>query len=112
MQKNTNSSKNSVNRAGLSYCILAKKTIQMRTKNFNSSAFAATLIAFSLNSCIDNNNKDDGRHDQNDSNYENEAPTYNKAEDDIQKNGDTLTSDKRVPKDPVEIQSKGNASSK
>lgn len=83
----------------------------MRTSTLIRSSFIGALL-LTLGSCIDNNNKDNGQQGQKDSNYENEAPTYNKTRDDIEQAGDTATTEKRVPKDPVEIKSKGNAASK
>lgn len=69
------------------------------------------LLPVSLSSCIDNNNKDNGQG-RKESNYENEAPTYNKTRDDILESSDTVAAGKRIPKDPVEVKSKGNAASK
>lgn len=83
----------------------------MRTSTLIRSSIICTLL-LTLSSCIDNNNKDNGQQGQKDSNYENEAPTYNKTRDDIEQASDTVTTEKRVPKDPVEIKSKGNAASK
>jgi hypothetical protein len=77
---------------------------------------AAFCALFSLTACIDNNNKDnDGQVSGNpqESDYGQEAPTYNKSREDIEDSTATgASSDKRIPKDPVERQSKGNAASK
>jgi hypothetical protein len=84
----------------------------MKTRQFILTA--ALGIILTLSSCIDNNNKDNdsSQGDQNETDYENEAPTYNKTSNDMQEDGsDTTATKKRIPKDPVERQSKGNAAS-
>ena len=83
----------------------------MKTKSFFLCLMGAMLFS-GMTSCIDNNNKDKGAQGQKDSNYENQAPTYNNTRDDIEQNSDTVAAEKRIPKDPVEVKSKGNAASK
>lgn len=69
-------------------------------------------IALSICSCIDNNNKDnDSGAKATESDYQTDAPTYNETEKDMEEQLDTISTDRRVPKDPVERASKGNASS-
>jgi hypothetical protein len=86
----------------------------MEIKKIILVAVSGTVLLTAANSCIDNNNKDNnGSQGQNqDSNYENQAPTYNTTEDDMEEKLDTVSTDKRVPKDPVEVKSKDNAASK
>lgn len=73
---------------------------------------ALIAVAFlSLASCIGNNNKDNKSGSSHDSDYENEAPTYNKTREETTIDSSAATG-KRIPKDTVEIKSKGNASSK
>lgn len=74
----------------------------------------AVIVMIIAQSCIDNNNRDnDGSEGRNrDSDYRQDAPTYNETRDDVEKSIDTVSTEKRIPKDTVEINSKGNASSK
>ncbi|PZR22612.1 MAG: hypothetical protein DI539_05155 [Flavobacterium psychrophilum] len=85
----------------------------MRLKHIVFGGLAA-LIMISAQSCIDNNNRDNkesqGRNRESD--YRQDAPTYNKTRDDTEENMDTVSTETRIPKDTVEIKSKGNASSK
>ena len=73
----------------------------------------ADVIISATQSSIDNNNRDNegsqGR--SHDSDYRQDAPTFNKTRDDLEKSVDTISTEKRIPKDSVEIKSKGNASS-
>lgn len=86
----------------------------MTTKKFILAAVLGSVTLLSMQSCIDNNNKNDNGQDgtPNETNYEEQAPTYNKTRDDIEESKDTVVESKRVPIDPVERKSKGNASSK
>jgi len=86
----------------------------MTTQKFILNAFVGSVILLCMQSCIDNNNKNGGGQDgaPNETNYEQQAPTYNKTREDVEDATDTVVESKRVPKDPVERKSKGNASSK
>lgn len=85
----------------------------MEIKRIILAAILGTLLIITLGSCINNNNKDNNESQgrTHESDYENEAPTYNKTRDDMEERTDTISNEKRIPKDSVEIKSKGNASS-
>jgi len=74
----------------------------------------AGCVLLALTGCIDHKNDNTngqgpgGLHETD----EQEATTYNKTRDDMADSTSAGTSpDKRIPKDPVERQSKGNAAS-
>jgi len=73
---------------------------------------ALFLFAFTVNSCIEHNkNSNNDPQNGQESDYRNDPPTYNRTREDMEEALDTASSDKRIPKDSVEINSKGNASS-
>jgi hypothetical protein len=78
----------------------------------NNLCLSLVLASITI-ACIDNNNKDNNTGAKNqDSDYREEAPTYNKTEDEVTKSMDTVAAEKRIPKDSVERKSKGNAAIK
>lgn len=86
----------------------------MKLYRFVTVSFACAL--FALTGCMNNNNKNNdgqGSGNSQESNNGQDATTYNKTRDDM--NADSTntgsSSDRRVPQDPVERQTKGNAAS-
>lgn len=80
----------------------------------HSTVIAAGYALLALTGCIDHKNDNTngqgpgGLHETD----EQEATTYNKTRDDMADSTAAGTSpDKRIPKDPVKRQSKGNAAS-
>lgn len=81
----------------------------MKTLKIYLLCITATIMA----SCIDNNNKDNTTGAKNsETDYTQDAPTYNETQNDMEEKLDTVSTDKRIPEDAVERSSKGNTSSK
>ena len=79
----------------------------------NVKIFLLGFMGLSLFSCVDNNNKDNNSGAKTtESDYRQDAPTFSEDQNDMEKKLDTVDNDKRIPKDPVEIKSKGNAATK
>ncbi|AWH86592.1 hypothetical protein HYN59_16405 [Flavobacterium album] len=81
-------------------------------KKLRLFTFISCAILFSMTSCLDNNNKNNNTEDLHESDNGNDAPTYNKTREEMEADSaQTPLPQKRVPKDSVEIITKGNASS-
>ena len=63
--------------------------------------FMLCALAFTIFSCIDNNNTNNGGNqtgESQESDYEEQAPTYNKTRDDIEASNDSIASAKQNQK--------------
>jgi hypothetical protein len=90
-----------------------KKIISKTRTMKNIKIYLLAIVGLSISSCIDNNNKDNNSGAKaSESDYIQDAPTTNETRDDMEEKLDTVNSEKRVPNDPVERASKGNAASK